>query len=1425
MRIKHHLLLWFVLGSLLPLLLVGGLAYQRFASHYRESTQAQLQALLTVRLNEIADWWQGQTTMMRLLSSDNDLDACVRAFSAQGVSTATTCTFVEEANIVIGQNDMLLLDPRGKVLFSPNHPAWRGLDLADPRQSSSRMAGQLQELITLPTSGVRFIPHAPFAPVKTYAAFWLSPVLQQDKLLGFLLIRVNEEHLQHITGNYAGMGADGENLLVTTQERGEAMVIAPLRRTPNAAFRLKITPQMQAGQAMWEALDGGVGVGRSLDYQGRPVLAAWSALPLLGGAIMVTRDEAAVMAPLQQQRNQLIGILLVVAVFACAITFWRARKLVVPINTLLQASQRISRGEPGVRLPPLDGREFQSLGNTFNAMAEQLERSQLQRQLQLEDAERMAKLGYFIANSDGRPDEWTEQLYHILEYPTEQPPQISSFLQRIHPDDLQNVLLAHAANLQHGYEVDFRLQMPDGRIKYLREVGRHEFDSSGQPLRRVAVVQDVTVAWQLAHEMDAAREALEQERLARAEEAASNAEAKAQAILQTMGEGVLGLAADGRVVFCNPAAAMMLGASSEALNGRQLDDFLYHYNAYGLRLVPPSPLLRALQQGLPCSSHREQFGSAQRERFPVFYQLNMLARPIGELGAVLLFRDITLQRANEMRLEQMSRAVTQSPAGVMITDPQGLIEFVNPRLLQMSGYDEQELLGQRPGLLKSGKTGPQVYAELWRALLSGESWHGELLNRRKDGREYWVMQMVSPVRDAAGCITHYVSVQEDITAQKQLAQRMQEAVAAAENATEAKSAFLANMSHEIRTPMNAIIGMTDLVMREQLPAKARDYLGKVVRSARGLLEIINDILDFSKIESGYLQIEQSPFLLEEVLAPLADILAMRLDGKSLELVFDVAPDVPSRWQGDALRLGQVLLNLLGNAVKFTTTGYVLLTVRWQGGVLHFEVQDSGIGMSEAQLARLFQPFSQADASTQRRYGGSGLGLVISNQLVQLMGGEQIRIDSQPGKGSCFAFSLPLPALAVAAAAPWQPEGKLFHARLSEQYRGCLLPLCQRLGMESSEIVTRTQLLALLAAWRTEDVLLLDSDAADWRELVRDIPWPANAKLILLSRHHVSSGALLPVASRSLPVCEVWLKPLTIGRFYQGMQRLGQAIPAADEAANNTLPRLDGCHVLVVDDVPLNQEVAAAYLQEAGASVCFAANGAEALQALQQGLPDAVLMDCHMPVMDGFVATQQIRANPAWQALKIIALTANALSGSREEVLAAGMDDYISKPIDPVRLFAVLAQAGLQARPASAAHVATPPAAVAGPELAAAPADEWQQLAAAGVNVEDGTARAVGMQHVYRKWLLLFASNMASFADDSQAALQAGDGELLLRLVHTLRGAAGNVSADEVARQAGEIEQAIRQGAAVATLAPQLAALLQQLAAVRQAVAALAQTAA
>ncbi|MCX7141218.1 MAG: ATP-binding protein [Proteobacteria bacterium] len=395
-------------------------------------------------------------------------------------------------------------------------------------------------------------------------------------------------------------------------------------------------------------------------------------------------------------------------------------------------------------------------------------------------------------------------------------------------------------------------------------------------------------------------------------------------------------------------------------------------------------------------------------------------------------------RGREAQLQKLSQAVEQSPESIVITDLEGRIEYVNAAFTAVSGYGRDEVIGENPRILNSGKTPGASYAAMWQALAQGEPWRGEFCNRRRDGGEYVEFAIVTPMRQADGRITHYVATKEDITEKKRIGaeldqhrHHLEELVARrtaeleiererTERAGRAKSEFLANMSHEIRTPINAVVGFAHLCLKLELPARGRDYVSKIGVAAQSLLAIVNDVLDLSKIDAGKLELESVVFSLDEVLEKVAGLFSLKANEKGVELVIAALPGIPERLLGDPLRLGQVLVNLVGNALKFTERGEVRLLVKAEAvgaaeARLRFEVRDSGLGMTPQQRASLFTAFGQADSSITRKYGGSGLGLAISKQLVERMQGE-LSVQSEAGAGSCFSFSARF-GVAAAAAVP------------------------------------------------------------------------------------------------------------------------------------------------------------------------------------------------------------------------------------------------------------------------------------------------------------------------------------------------------------------------------------------------------------------------
>jgi signal transduction histidine kinase/CheY-like chemotaxis protein len=518
---------------------------------------------------------------------------------------------------------------------------------------------------------------------------------------------------------------------------------------------------------------------------------------------------------------------------------------------------------------------------------------------------------------------------------------------------------------------------------------------------------------------------------------------------------------------------------------------------------------------------------------------------------------------------------------------------------------------------------------------------------------------------------------------------LERARAVADAAARAKGEFLANMSHEIRTPMNAVLGLTHLMLATPLAERQRDYLQKIDDAGRSLLRIINDILDFSKVEAGKLELERAPFDLDELLGQAAHTTRGLIGGKPVELVVRREAEVPNRLQGDALRLKQVLVNLLSNAIKFTPRGEVLLRVATvQDGdplKLRFTVRDTGIGMSPEQQRKLFEAFAQADTSTTRRYGGTGLGLAISRRLVRLMGGE-IALRSAPGEGSEFEFTLSLRRADDQAAPVDGAAGRLAAARRLVAGRTALvvddnltarLALAAMLRSFGMRVVEAEGPAVALAAAREAGAGGLSFALAlvDWRmpdvdgftlvEKLRRIASTADAAFVMVSAHDRQAVERAGAAS---PTDGVLQKPVTPSSLLETLYRALEAhAPEPGPVPSFVAPALQG-RVLLVEDNELNQIVAGELMRSFGLEVIVAADAKQALQCLRDGRPwDAVLMDVQMPEIDGLEATRMLRAMPAFARLPVIAMTANALSGERERCLAAGMDDYVSKPIDPQRL--------------------------------------------------------------------------------------------------------------------------------------------------------------
>ncbi|WP_081642697.1 response regulator [Aquaspirillum serpens] len=625
----------------------------------------------------------------------------------------------------------------------------------------------------------------------------------------------------------------------------------------------------------------------------------------------------------------------------------------------------------------------------------------------------------------------------------------------------------------------------------------------------------------------------------------------------------------------------------------------------------------------------------------------------------------------------------------------------------------------------------------------------------------------------------------------------------AERASQAKGEFLANMSHEIRTPMNAILGLAQLMEDGELGQRERDYLDKIQRSARSLLGILNDILDFSKIEAGRLELEDVPFAMDELLRNLSAIMSTNARDKGIETIFQIDPDVPRQLAGDALRLQQVLINLTGNAIKFTHAGEVVLSIkllRQEGNKveLGFVVRDTGIGMSPEQLRNLFNAFSQADASTTRRFGGTGLGLVISQRLVHMMDGE-ILVESQLGQGSTFRFTAQFRRLPESAALKPTPTRHEMHDLKvlivddNETSRMVLQQLCRSFGWLADLAASAEEGLSYLnQAQQSYDLLFLD-----WQ-----MPGMDGLEMMRYAKHH-HPNQLPPVilmltaanleeleqAAGDLELNGLLSKPVTPSMVFDAVIRArnqDQHLRSPDTPAkiSQLEGRLQGMHVLLVEDNEINQLVACQLLGRAGAVVEVAENGREAVQCLKRKPTafDAVLMDVQMPVMDGYTATRAIRQGLGLTELPIIAMTANAMVSDRQEALDAGMNAHVSKPVEADILFQTLLDStGFQVQPLL--PVAT----------TASKTEFHLPDKLAGIDVAASLAR-VGDARLLAQLLVRFAETQQDSIEDALQHWEAGRQEQTVQILHRLRGAAANLGAVHLAECVAQAESAAKAAA-------------------------------
>lgn len=775
-------------------------------------------------------------------------------------------------------------------------------------------------------------------------------------------------------------------------------------------------------------------------------------------------------------------------------------------------------------------------------------------------------------------------------------------------------------------------------------------------------------------------------------------------------------------------------------------------------------------------------------------------------GSVWIIRDITQEReaAEALRVayaEQQAIFDSATVGIVLIKDR--ILQRGNRKLHEMFGWAPGEMVGKPTRIWYADEAGwiaggGEVYEQIWR----GEIHSREQQLMRKDGSLFWA-RLTSHAVDVADHEKGSVWIIEDITAERDAIEAMRKAKELAEDAAQIKADFLANMSHEIRTPMNAIIGLSHLAIKTGLTPHQQEYISKIQSAGQLLLGIINDILDFSKIEAGKLSIEQAEFNLEDSLNHVADLLTEKAGAKGLELIFDIASDIPQNLVGDALRIGQILLNYGNNAIKFTERGEVCITCRVrersaEDVLLYFSVHDTGIGLTLEQQKMLFQSFQQADMSITRKYGGTGLGLVICKRLAELMGGET-GVESEYGVGSTFWFTV---RVGVGATQQRQllPEPDLRGCRvlLVDDNESARLTLHAMLTTMTFRTVSVPSGVAALEALQQADaetdpfeIVFLDwkmpeMDGIETARKTGALGLKTHPPIILVTafgRDEVVNEA------NAVGIQTILTKPVTPSMLFDAAIRVLDkkritSVPASVELSEveAKLPSIRGARILLVEDNDLNQDVAVGLLKDAGLAVEVADNGQIALEKLQQADYDLVLMDMQMPVMDGVTATRELRRTPRLSNIPVLAMTANVMQQDRDACQTAGMNGYLSKPIEPEQLWKALLTwipPRHAVEPQTVRACSTVSAVVDIPSIT-------------GLDFVIGLRRVLGKKTLYISMLRRFVSGQKDAAEAIRKDLEAGNLESAERRAHSAKGIAGTIGAIRLQECAADLEHSIRQ---------------------------------
>jgi PAS domain S-box-containing protein len=919
-----------------------------------------------------------------------------------------------------------------------------------------------------------------------------------------------------------------------------------------------------------------------------------------------------------------------------------------------------------------------------------------------------------------------------------------------------------------------------------------------------------------------------------AEELLCKSEERYRSLVELSPDAVL-VNRDDRIEYVNPAGLQLFGAeTADQLLGKVALE-LFHPDYWDIIRTR----IKQAREGQYPPTLEEKIVRLNGETRSVEVAASPFTDQQGKAIQVVL-HDITQRKKAEEQLRLHLTILESTANAIVIASRNGTIQWVNSAFTQLTGYTSAEVIGMNPRVFKSGLQEPKFYRHIWKTILAGKVWQGELVNKRKDGSLYTEEMTITPVADSRNSIRHFIAVKQDVTERKLMEDRLRFAKEAAEAANVAKDQFLANISHELRTPMNAILGMTELALGEDLPPSIRDYLTTAKESADMLLELLNEILDFSRIEAAEFQLEPANFSLRKMLAHTLKSLGVQAYDKRLELICDLTEQVPDQLFGDSLRIRQVLTNLIGNAVKFTSRGKIVVNVveqraeklrvfdkqqgnsddssidserlskvgresqsKTNGGqdddlLLKFSVEDTGIGIAPSEQERIFAPFMQADISMTRNYGGTGLGLAIASSLVKLMGG-QIWVESQPGRGSIFSFTALLKRVHVTtkkSKANFTPSTQLQGLPIlvvaENPALQCILQtMLLRWGMKPDVMgdvpAALVKLHETTAAGQVFSVALIDAslskiDGYTLASWIKNHPGLVGSTILMFSPcdrvAHVRRCQELGIPYLEKPI----FQPTLLSMVSQAIGLTDCSPPVPSSSSSRKLPKASQSkRILVVEDNLANQQLALHILRKSGHLPCVAANGWEAVERVRKEEFDLVLMDVQMPLMDGYQATAAIRAmtTPAKSQLPIIAMTAHAMKEDEQRCLQAGMDGYLNKPINAVKLLEIIEDSAKKQRGIFSTDLKPKP------RSSAAVSD-------AIFNQEVAFARCFDRE-MFNQMRDFFFDQSAEVLKKIQDALSRGAAEEIARAAHALRGTVVYLGSDPCMEAIERVENLGRSG--------------------------------